>query len=105
MGRKQGRALQRMGEFREEGLRACCRGVQGPFEPLLLREVRIMALHHAEGESRDAALRLQYDQSQSEIKGQVVHDARPFHHPIHSETRIPPVSSARVSHSTNTPNS
>src|SRR5262245_48946962 len=71
MGRKQGCALQRMGELREKGLRTGCRRLQGSSEPLHVLKVRLMAVCYAERDSRFFAMWLQHRQSESEVEAEV----------------------------------
>ena len=85
VGHEQGGSLQCLGQFREEGLRARCGSVQGTAQLLLLRGMRRLALCHAAGQTRVAALRLQYGKSQFEAKAKADLGISPWHKaPLHS---------------------
>jgi hypothetical protein len=71
VGREQGRSLQRVGQFREEGFRAGRRRIQRPARMFPLRTVRLLDLSHAAGESGIRALRLQRDQPEHETQAEV----------------------------------
>lgn len=71
MGRQQGRPPQRMGQFREKGLRARRRRIQSISCVLSLRNLQILAARHAPRNSGIATLHLQRDEFQSQKKVEI----------------------------------